>query len=213
MATNNSGVLGAFIGTIGPVTGFMRNGKNIVRSSRSSIKNKRTPLQLAQREKIRICNIFTTAFSGTGFFNKSFAAYGHTGTGFNRVTGALMSQAITGAYPDITLNYARALISKGNLPGAVAAKVAIKPKGVIQFSFADNSLDGIARSDDSVILVAYAPALQQAIFTLHGGFREDKRAVLNIAAFKGYTIETWIGFLSKDEGDASDSVYTGRLKV
>jgi Family of unknown function (DUF6266) len=91
--------LGVFVGTIGPVKGFMRNGQNVVRTSTSSIKNKRTPLQLAQREKINTCNSFIHAFTGTGFFNKSFPALGHTGTGYNRATGALMSRAVTGIYP------------------------------------------------------------------------------------------------------------------
>lgn len=64
-----------------------------------------------------------------------------------------------------------------------------------------------------MILVAYAPDLQQAVFTLYGGFRKDGKAVLNVAAFKGYAIETWIGFLSADGKDASDSVYSGRVIV
>ena len=76
MATTNTGVLGVFIGTIGPVTGFMRNGKNVLRSSNSSIKNKRTPLQLAQREKINICNGFIRAFTGTDFLLKAFRRMG-----------------------------------------------------------------------------------------------------------------------------------------
>jgi hypothetical protein len=33
--------------------------------------------------------------------------------------------------------------------------------------------------------------------------------VLSVAAFKGYTLETWIGFLSKDEADASDLCVDG----
>ncbi len=37
-----------------------------------------------QREKIKVCNEFTHAFSGTGFFNKSFPSYGHTGSGYNK---------------------------------------------------------------------------------------------------------------------------------
>jgi hypothetical protein len=212
MAISNNGVLGAFIGTIGPVTGFMRNGKNVLRTSNSSIQNKRTPLQLAQRQKISICNSFTKAFSGTGFFNKSFPAYGHTGTGFNRVTSVLMSRVLTGVYPDMDLNYAQVMVSKGRLPGAQGSKASIK-NGIIHFSFIDNSTDGIASGDDTVILVAFAPDLQQALFTLYGGFRKDKKAVLNVPAFKGHVVETWIGFLSKDEKNASDSVYTGRLKV
>lgn len=211
MATTNTGLLGAFIGTLGPVTGYMRNGKNVLRTSSSSVKNQRTPLQLAQREKIRICNQFTKAFKGTGFFNTSFPAYGHTGTGFNRITGALMSRALTGVYPNIQLNYQQVLISKGRLPGAQNVRAVKKANNTLQFSFADNSTDGIASPDDTVILVAYAPGLQHAVFTLHGGFRKDTKAVLNVTALKGHTVETWIGFLSRDEKDASDSVWSGSM--
>jgi hypothetical protein len=213
MAKTNSSVLGPFIGTLGPVTGFMRNGKNILRTSTSSIKNKRTPLQLAQREKIRICNRFTKAFVRTGFFSKTFPAYGHTGTGFNRATGALMNLAVTGVYPEMQLNYAQVLISKGKLPGVQSPKVVKRANDILQFTFTDNSTDGSASPGDTVILVAYAPDLQQAIFTLNAGLRKDKKATLNVAALKGHTIETWIGFLSKDEMDASDSVYTGRVII
>lgn len=212
MAKPTFGPLGAFVGTVGPVTGFIRNGRNLLRSSTSSVKDKRTSLQLAQREKMRICNLFTGAFSGTGFFNKSFPAYSHTGTGYNRATSALMSRALTGVSLDMVLSYPLVLISKGRLPGAQAAKATIK-KGIIQFSFADNSSNGIAAADDTLILVAYAPDLHQAVFNLYGGFRKDKKGALNVSAFKGNAVETWIGFLSADERDASDSVYTGRLVV
>ncbi len=211
MATN-TGILGAFTGTIGPVTGYMRNGRNILRTSRSSVRNQRTPLQLSQREKILICNQFTKAFKGSGFFNTGFPAYGQTNTGFNRVTSALMSRAVTGVYPNMQLNYQQVLVSKGRLPGAESVKATVK-NGTIHFSFADNSTDGIAATDDTVILVAYCPELQQAVFTQYGGFRRDKKAVLNVAVLKGYAVETWIGFLSADEKDASDSVWTGRMVV
>jgi hypothetical protein len=213
MAKNNTGILGGFTGTIGPVTGFIRNGQYIMRTSTSSVRNQRTPLQLEQREKINICNRFTKAFSGTGFFNKSFPAYGHTGTGYNRATSALMSRAITGVYPDMQLNYQQVLISRGRLPGAQNVKVVKKANNTIQFSFADNSSVGIASADDTVILVAFAPEIQQAVFTLKAGFRKDTKATLNVTALKGYTVETWIGFLSKDEADTSDSVWVGTINV
>jgi Family of unknown function (DUF6266) len=123
-----------------------------------------------------------------------------------------MSRAVTGVYPNMQLNYQQVLISKGRLPGPQSARATVK-NGVLHFSFADNSTDGIAAADDTVILVAYCPGLQQAVFTLYGGFRKDKKAVLNVAALKGYTVETWIGFLSTDERDASDSVWVGMMVV
>jgi len=76
MARNNSGVLGAFIGTIGPVTGFMRNGQNIVRTSSSSIKNKRTPLQLAQGKRSISAPVLPVHFQVQDFLIKAFL---HTG--------------------------------------------------------------------------------------------------------------------------------------
>jgi hypothetical protein len=123
-----------------------------------------------------------------------------------------MSLALTGIYPNLALSYPHVLVSKGRLPGAESAKATVK-NGIIHFSFADNSTDGIAAANDTAILVAWAPDLQRAVFTLYGGFRKDKKAVLNVAFFKGYSVETWIGFLSADEKDASDSVYTGRVIV
>jgi hypothetical protein len=213
MGRTNNGILGGFIDTIGPVTGYTRNGQNILRVSTVTVKNPRTALQQSQREKIKVCAAFTKAFSGSGFFNKSFPAYGHKGTGYNRATSALMSRALTGIYPELQLNYQQVLISKGRLPGALNAKMVKKVNSILQFSFTDNSMDGIASPDDAVMLVAYAPDLQQAVFTLQDGFRKDQKATLNVAAFKGHAIETWIGFLSADEKDASDSVWVGRVVV
>jgi hypothetical protein len=42
--------------------------------------------------------------------------------------------------------------------------------------------------------VAYATDLQHAVFGLYNGLRKDKKAVLNGAALKGHSVETWTGF-------------------
>ena len=213
MAKTREGILGAFIGTIGPVTGYVRGGQNILRSSTSTVKYKRTPLRAAQLEKIRVCNRFTKAFSQTGFFTKTFPAYGSTGNGYNRVTSALMSQALTGNYPGIRLSYPLVLISKGKLPPAEHAAAAAMDNGNIYFSFTDNSETGTASPTDKIILVAYAEEQQQAVFNLHAGLRKDCEAVLQAGMLKGCNVETWIGFLSSDETNAANSVYTGSIRL
>ena len=116
MAIIPNGILGSFLGKAGPVTGYVRNGQNIIRSAHSRKDNKITPLRTAQREKIKICNDFTRPFSGTGFFNKSFPAYGSTGSGYNRATSALMNKAIAGAYPATHIAYPNVQISQGPYP-------------------------------------------------------------------------------------------------
>jgi hypothetical protein len=213
MAKTNQGVLGAFTGTIGPVTGYVRQGQNILRTSTSNVSYKKTALRTAQLEKIKICNRFTRAFSGTGFLNKSFPAYGDTGNGYNRITSVLMNQALTGSYPSMHLSYPQILVSKGKLPAAEHAAAAPMTDGNLYFNFTDNSETGTASSTDKIILVAYAEALQQAVFSLNAGLRKNCEAVLQTAAFKGCAVETWIGFLSEDENNARDSGYTGSCTI
>lgn len=213
MAKNNAGILGAFVGTVGPVTGYVRNGQNILRSITSAVKYKYTPLRTEQLEKIKICNRFAKAFTGTGFFNKSFPAYGSNGSGYNRAISALLNQALDGSYSDIHLSYPQVLISKGKLPPAVHAAAVAMENTNIYFSFTDNSDTGTASANDKVILVAYAEVLKQAVFSLQAGLRKNCEAVLNAAALKGYGVETWIGFLSSDETNASNSVYTGNVQL
>ncbi len=209
MAKIPEGILGALIGRAGTVSGYMRNGQNILRTSTRRKDKKITPKRTAQRQKIKVCNDFTKAFTGTGFFNKSFPAYGDTGTGYNRATSTLMNLAITGSYPDTFISYPLVLISKGPLPGAENASAEVNNESNILFSWIDNCGTGTAKADDRIIAVAYFPALKQVMYSLNAGIRSDCFAILQTNKMQGYTAETWIGFLSNDEKDTANSVYTG----
>ena len=101
MAQIKNGVLGSFNGKVGPVSGYTRNGRNIMRTSSSRVRDNSTPRRLAQREKIRVCNTFMNAFSGTGIFARTFPNADHDGSGYNRSMKVLMNSALEGIYPGI----------------------------------------------------------------------------------------------------------------
>lgn len=122
-----------------------------------------------------------------------------------------MNLAITGSHPNITVSYPRVLISKGPLPAPENAEVAVDTEGNLLFSWTDNTGIGIAKSNDKVILVAYFPELKQAITSIGNATRKEGQALLETNMMKGYTAETWTGFLSSDERQAGDSVYTGTV--
>ncbi|MGH2565569.1 MAG: DUF6266 family protein, partial [Ginsengibacter sp.] len=208
-----NGILGKFTGTAGNVTGYMRYGKNFVRSRRRKSNKPMGPKRLAQQQKITVCNSFTSAFTGTGFFNVTFPSYGGGGSGYNRATSALMNQAVTGSYPGAALYWPKVLISKGLLPQAEHPGTAPHVDGTIFFSWTDNTGTGTAKADDKAVLVAYCPTLQQAVFSAAGAYRADCMATLTASIFKGHTVETWIGFVSNNERDAADSVYTGSIAL
>jgi len=213
MATITNGILGPFTGIVGTVSGYSRNGKNFMRSRRRKTSSPMTPRRLAQQQKIKVCNEFTGAFSGTGFFTKTFPAYGHSGTGFNRATSAIMNLAIVGTYPDTAIDYAKVLISKGPLPAAVNATAVADTDKNILFRWEDNTGTGTAKANDKVILVAYFPDVKKAFFTIGAAMRKDGEALLKTTQERGKMAETWMGFLSNDEADAADSVYCGRLDL
>lgn len=211
MARIPDGILGKFIGTAGNVSGYMRYGTNFLRARRRKSTNPITPKRLAQQQKIKVCNEFTRPFTGTNFFNKTFPAYGSTGSGYNRATSCLMNKAIVGSYPHTSIDFPLVLISKGPLPTPVGASAVADAEGNIVFTWADNAGTGTAKANDKVVLLAYFIETRQIIYSLDVGTRANGTAILNTSVMQGQAAETWIGFLSDDEKDASDSAYTGKL--
>ena len=211
MAKVINGVNGAFTGKVGTVTGYNRNGGNFMRSRHRRKDGIKSKARLAQQQKIKVCNEFTKPFSGSGFFNKSFAANGATSTGYNRATSAIMNQAII-QNPAAALSYPLVLVSRGMLPAAVYASALVDGDGNIAFSWTDNTGTGTAKEDDKVLMVAYFPESKEAVYEISQATRKDCKAVLQMDSKKGMA-ETWIGFISADETNVADSVYTGSLNL
>ncbi len=211
MATIPNGILGGIHGKVGTVTGYNRYGVDVIRVAKNRGTVKPTAKRLAQRSKITVCNTFAKAFAGKGFFTKTFPAFGHTGSGYNRAVSALMSLALVPSEEGVAISYPLVLISNGKLPPAVDAVAAASEKANIQFTWTDNTGTGTSKKNDKTILVAYFPATNEVVFSFGAGTRESGNAVLETANKKGEVAETWMGFLSNDEEDASCSVYTGRV--
>jgi len=209
MARIINGINGGFTGTVGTVTGYVRNGGNFMRSRHRRKDNVKSEKRLLQQQKLKVCNEFTGAFSGSGFFNTSFPANGATSTGYNRATSAIMNRAIV-KEPAVSLSYPLILISMGMLPGAMYASALANDSGNIVFSWQDNTGIGTAKENDKVLLVAYFPENKEAVYKISDAIRKDGNAMLPMDVKKG-AAETWIGFVSADETLAADSVYTGRI--
>ncbi|MEO8861489.1 MAG: DUF6266 family protein [Ginsengibacter sp.] len=213
MAEIKNGILGSFTGKVGPVSGYTRYGRNIMRSSSSTVNDKITPKRAAQREKVRVCNAFINAFSGTGIFAITFPDPYHGGSGYNRAMKVLMNSALTGEYPTYGILYDKFLISKGALPAPENAAVSLDEAGNFVFTWTNNSTDGTAKANDKAVMVAWFPEKQiKLAYAVNGADRSACTATLAVSIDnKGATAETWIGFVSADGKIASDSVHTGSL--
>ena len=211
MATIPNGILGGIQSRAGTVTGYNRYGIDVIRSAKNRGIVKPTAKRLAQRNKITVCNAFAKAFAGKGFFTKTFPAFGHTGSGYNRAVSALMSLTLVPSEDGVTISYPLVLISKGNLPPALNAVAAATDASNIQFTWTDNTGTGTSKKNDKAILVAYFPAINEVVYSFDAGTRQSGNAVLETANRQGQLAETWMGYLSNDEDDAACSVYTGSV--
>jgi hypothetical protein len=211
MARIPNGILGEFIGTAGNVSGYVRFGENFIRARRRKSSKPTTPERLAQQQKIKVTNEFLKPFTGKNFFNKTFPSYGNTGSGYNRATSAVMNKAIVGSYPNIAVEYPQVLISEGPIPSPENATAVINDEGNIIFTWTDNTGNGTAKANDKVVLVAYCSVTKQIAYSLDAGTRAGAVAILDTQFMQDTDVETWMGFISDDEKDAADSVYTGSV--
>ena len=71
---------------------------------------------------------------------------------------------------------------------------------------------GYCKKNDRAILVAYLPETKEAVFAFSDAERKDGTAVLEMGSKNGM-VQTWLGFLSADESNAANSLYTGELMM
>jgi hypothetical protein len=105
-----------------------------------------------------------------------------------------------------------ALVSRGDLPNAMAPAATTTGTDVL-YTWTPNAGVGKAGATDKAILAVYCAARQQCIFTTIGPDRSTGAATLDVTPFAGQTVQTYIGFITADGRDISNSFYTGELTI
>ena len=211
MGTIQKGILGGFSGTVGTVVGGTWKGINYMRSKTSRRNFNPSQKQLEQQLKFALVMRFVQPMAG--LLNISFHDFAIKMTGINNAFAYTINNALTGVYPDYAIDYALALVSRGDLPNVLGPSVISGAGSLVTFSWTDNSGVGKASATDQAILVAYCPSLKQAIYTTAGGPRSGLTAELNLLPFSGLAVETWIGFISENGLSIANSSFTGEVTV
>ena len=142
----------------------------------------------------------------------SFVDYAIRKTGINSAFSYIYENAVTGIYPDYTIDYAKALVSRGILPNVLGPAVVSGAGSILTWSWSDGGSSGTSTTDQ-VILAAYCPEMRMAIFTTSGGDRSALTASLNAGTFAGKVVETYIGAISADGRNVATSIFTGEVTI
>ena len=211
MGTFAKGILGAFSGKVGTVVGSTWKGIPVMKSVSGPRKGNPTLLQLEQQARFTLMIKFLQPL--TPLFNQTYGN-GLVGmSGFNKAFSYNVLNAITGVYPVFSVNYSMLLISIGVLPNASLPAVTSPLAGKLAFNWTDNSGIGKARPTDKAIVAVFCEELNHWIYNLNTATRNAGTYTLDVPAFSGKPVQTFLGFLSEDGKFVSNSVYTGQVNV
>jgi hypothetical protein len=213
MGTYRKGILGPFSGKVGTVIGSSWNGIDYLRSLPKPSGKEATNLQLIQRAKFGLANGFLSPVSA--LVNQGYKSLAIRKTGFNVAISNIIADAITGAYPDFEIDYARVMFSKGVLVGCWNAVVSSTQPAELDLSWTDNSGSGTAKATDQAVILAYNPAKSQFVYNLETGAERSAATDTLVlpAEFSGDTIQVWIAFMTPDRKLFSTSIHAGQILI
>jgi hypothetical protein len=207
MAKLSHGINGPFSGKVGTVVGYLWKGIPVMRGLPSERKKPFTPNELNQQAKFRLMNRFLRPVNG--LLNVTFAHLAVQMSAFNKAFSYNIKNATKGFGPDLAIDYDMALLSRGDLPKVESSTVQLSSPGILQFTWSDNSGKGKARDNDKVFVAVFQEELGHWSTELNIATRNQGKCEINISIFSGKPVHGFIGFISADGKDASDSLYLG----
>src|ERR1035437_6039718 len=212
MGTIKQGIMGAFSGKTGTVIGSSWKGIGVMRGIAPSIAIPNTPAQLAQRAKFSVAGKFLRPL--IPFLRIGFKSQAVKMSGFNAAMKYNLEYALTGTYPAYDIDFSKALVSQGTLPGALNPEVPSSTAGEIEYSWENNSDDNNASKDDKVLLVVYNPVKKRAVTIVGGNTRiGGTQSVTLPNSFTGDEVQCYISFGTPTQSVISNSEFAGGVIV
>jgi hypothetical protein len=206
------GPFGFLNGKVGNMVYYVKDGKQIVRG-KGKTTTPPSAAQLQNRAEMAAAVAFVKPV--VEFVNVGFTVSKQdfeTGKGpFNLAVGYNKINAVTGINPDVTIDYAKALVAKGQLKMAIDSDVELKTNG-LQFTWGMASNGDWLYDQDEVMMLAYFPELKQGIYELAGAKRRDCTDFLFLPAeLITEHMEVYISFVSSNRKKTANSTYLGRF--
>jgi len=210
MATYNQGILGDFSGKIGPVIGSNWRGKQVMRSLPTKSKQAPSKAQQLQRDKFAYVIQFLNPIKE--LLMATFGDNTGTKTPYNNALSYHLKEVVQQTATGFTMRYDKLLISKGTLCGIEAPVLTNATPNALHLQWTDNSNQGLAYANDSLIVIAYAPNLVRFEFFLEVAFREEAQVALEFCEdFQGQSVELWASFTNTNAISSATSRYLGSI--
>jgi Family of unknown function (DUF6266) len=211
MGKLNPGIPGAFHGAVGPVVGSSWKGIAVIKSKPPRRRRRSTEAQLRQMAKLKLMTPFVRPL--TELLNKTYECCTFQMSCFNKALSYNMRNAISGDYPDFTVDFPRVALGVGDLRNPENISAHSDSEGQLSITWTDNSGEGSARVTDQAFVAIYCEVLDNWVTGKPGPQRSAGSYTLDVIAFSGKAVYTYIGFLSADAQFVSTSIYAGLVNI
>jgi hypothetical protein len=207
MAKFTQGINGPFYGKVGTVVGYMWKGIPVMRALPKTRTKPFTPNELNQQAKFRLMNRFLGPLKG--LLKVTFTHWAGQMSTFNRAFSYNIKNGVSGVGSNLGIDYNMVLISRGDLPKAESGAVQSPSSGILQFTWNDNSGKGKAGGTDNAFVAVFQEEPDRWSYQLDIATRNQGKCEINLDKFSDKPVHGFIGFISADGKDASDSLYAG----
>lgn len=208
MAILKNGINGGFSGKIGNVVGSMYGDKCVLKSRpKPSQKNKIGSIA-QNRYRLRFKNLHSFLKPLLYFIRVGFNLEGRANelSAYNAAKSYNLLHAVA---EDGTLDYAKILVSKGQLPNAQQITLHQDDSG-FHFSWDNPPLPDNTRLSDQFMMLAYPLDSIDLYYSLSSNRRSQRQDSLPIPAYEsGKNFNIWVAFISDDRQAISNSLYLG----
>jgi hypothetical protein len=212
MARLKNGILGGMTGIIGPIESYILRGQSVVRSRRQKSNKPLSARRQASLGRMKTVTNFLhprlTEVISIGFAD---AATGKIQNANNLASSYLYKNAVSGEYPDYQIDYPNVRFTEGPISTQGINAAVVKEENQLRFSWTPYLT--WPRNSDHVILIAWAPSLNDAVYTLCGARRDACTDVLKLpdATWNRTAIEVYIAFKAENSMVCSNSIYLGQI--
>lgn len=193
-------------GKLGNLVFYKVNGQGIVRTKPEHFRDKKSPAQLSQRQRLKVINGFLSHFNG--LIKKTFQPGTENRSARAEALSYNLRNGTTGEYPEIKIDKQKVLLSHGPLLLPVGVEVHQHPDGLlIQWNNGDETLGNPGR--DTLVLMLLDEITNHCEYK----FTDVPRSVgeyvwkLSSPLPEDQLPDVWIAFRNRDETLTSNSMY------
>lgn len=206
MAKLKDGILGAFLGKIGPVVASRRGDTLYIKSRPAKVKHPNTPKQKAAKNRFAVTSKLSSLLLP---FHKQSLLVEPGRTSYNLFISLNIKAAVQKEENGFYVDYSKLKLAVGDLKPLKELQTELTEQGHISYTWKYES-DSNANRDDQVLLLAIAPNLNKINYRFNAASRIDEEAILKIPdEFRNETIYVYTCVQSIDRKRSSDSQFVG----